>query len=301
MSARGRRKGPARRRDASASADNGADDQRHGERLQKVLARAGVASRRKCEEYIVQGRVRVNGRVVTKLGTRVDPEKDRLQVDGKPVSLAGARHYYVLYKPTHCLSTVSDPHGRRTARELVPEKVGGDRVRLFPVGRLDWDSEGLLLFTDDGELTQRLLHPRYEHEKEYLVLVRGSLKEGDVQALTQGISLEGESRPAHASVRVKAPNWNWRREPRPRDAQWLSIVLKEGRKRQIRRMLEALGHEVVRLLRVRMGVLVLGHLAPGQGRWLKASEARALRRSAGLADPKLSAAQSRGKRRPDER
>ena len=293
MSAKGRRRAPEQRRDAQDAAADGAADQRLGERLQKVLARAGVASRRKCEEFIVQGRVRVNGRVVTKLGTRVDAEKDRLQVDGKPVALAGARHYYLLYKPTHCLSTVSDPHGRRTARDLIPATVGGQSVRLYPVGRLDWESEGLLLFTDDGELTQRLLHPRYEHEKEYLVLVRGSLAKGDVEVLAQGISLEGEIRPAHASVRLKAANWNWRREPRPKDAQWLSIVLKEGRKRQIRRMLEALGHEVVRLLRVRMGVLVLGDLAPGQGRWLKASEAIALRRSAGLNDPKRSTAATR--------
>ena len=148
-----------------------------GERLQKVLARAGVASRRQCEQFIVDGRVKVNGQVVTELGTRVRPGRDRIEFDGRPVDPDAPRlRYYMLYKPTGFLSTVKDPHGRRTVMELVPSDE-----RLYPVGRLDYNSEGLMLLTNDGTLTHRLLHPRFEHEREYLVMVRVGGLQGRLQ------------------------------------------------------------------------------------------------------------------------
>lgn len=247
------------------------------QRLQKVLAHAGVASRRASEELIAAGRVTVNGRVVTELGTCVRPGVDELCVDGQPLDLRVHQRYYLLYKPPGHLSTVSDTRGRRTARDLVPS-----RERLFPVGRLDLDSEGLLLFTNDGELTQRLTHPRYEHEKEYLVLVRGVVGEAIVNRMRRGILLEEEGATARARVRTHARGWTWRDQHLPKGGQWVTVVLREGRKRQIRRMFEATGVEVLRLIRVRMGPLTLGALQPGQGRWLGEREARELRRSVGL-------------------
>jgi len=243
-----------------------------GERLQKVLAHAGVASRRKCEEYIRAGRVRVNGQVVTEMGYRVQPG-DRIEVDGQPIAGPEERRYYLLYKPVGYLSTVSDSRGRPTARELVPGEF-----RLYPVGRLDLQSEGLLLFTNDGELAQRLMHPRYRHTKEYLVLIRGRLSAEEVQRLREGLLLEGEDRPARARVYVLEPGWHWRGERAPEGCSWVRVILEEGRKRLIRRLFASLGHPVQRLIRVRMASLRLGHLKPGQGRWLGPGEVRNLRR-----------------------
>ena len=248
-----------------------------GERLQKVLAHAGVASRRASEELIAAGRVTVNGQVVTELGTRVRPGVDEIRVDGRPIDLRVRHHYYLLYKPPGYLSSVSDARGRRTARDLVPT-----RERLFPVGRLDLDSEGLLLFTNDGELAQRLTHPRYEHEKEYLVLVRGLVGEAIVNRMRRGILLEEEGVTARARVRTHVRGWTWRDQPLSKGSQWVTVMLREGRKRQIRRMFEATGVEVLRLIRVRMGPLTLGSLQPGQGRWLGERDSRELRRSVGL-------------------
>lgn len=248
-----------------------------GERLQKVLAHAGVASRRASEELITAGRVTVNGRVVTELGTRVRPGVDEIRVDGQPIDLRVRLHYYLLYKPPGYLSAVSDARGRQTARDLVPS-----RERLFPVGRLDLDSEGLLLFTNDGELAQRLTHPRYEHEKEYLVLVRGIVGEAIISRMRRGIPLDEEGGTARALLRTHVRGWTWRDQPLPKGSQWVTVVLREGRKRQIRRMFEATGLQVLRLIRVRMGPLTLGPLQPGQGRWLDDRDARDLRRSVGL-------------------
>jgi len=248
-----------------------------GERLQKVLARAGIASRRKCEAYILAGRVKVNGTIVRELGTRVRPDQDRIEVDGKPIASRGRHLYYLLYKPVGYLSTVSDPEGRPVATSLIPSQK-----RLFPVGRLDLYSEGLLLCTNDGELTQRLTHPRFEHEKEYLVLVQGRLTGSALDVLRRGITLEDEDTPAHAQVTRMRPGWSWRGASTPRGCHWIRVVLREGRKRQIRRMLRDLGYSVSRLVRVRMGNLRLGDLSAGQGRWLSRQESRALRRSAGL-------------------
>jgi 23S rRNA pseudouridine2605 synthase len=252
-----------------------------GERLQKVLAQAGVASRRTCEEYILQGRVSVNGEVVRELGTRVRPDVDRIELDGNPVDVTPQLYYYLMYKPTGYLSTTGDPHGGPNVLELVPE-----RGRLYPVGRLDLESEGLLLLTNDGALTERLTHPRYEHEKEYMVLVRGLLTTEEIERLKKGVMLrdeeDEEEHLARARVMPMPPGWSWRGEPTPRATHWMRFVLKEGRKRQIRRMLEAINHRVARLIRVRMGILRLGELEPGKGHWLSKSESGALRRSVGL-------------------
>ncbi len=248
------------------------------ERLQKVMARAGVASRRKSEELIAAGRVRVNGDVVTEMGVQVRPGLDRIEVDGEPIGAPEALAYYLLYKPMGYLSTVRDPHGQRVAAELVP-----DEARLYPVGRLDQDSEGLLLFTNDGELALRLTHPRYAHDKEYRVLIRGELSSAQVQRLETGIPLEGKARPARAEVKRLGEGWAWRGEPVPPGARWVGLVLREGHKRQIREMLQAVGIGVRRLIRVRMGNLILGDLEPGQGRHLTDAEVRDLCRLVGLA------------------
>ncbi len=249
-----------------------------GERLQKVMAHAGIAARRKCEEYILAGRVKVNGKVVTELGTRVDPDKDLVEFDGTPVvAQERKRLYYLLYKPVGYLSTVSDPHGRPTALSLVPGEE-----RLYPVGRLDLESEGLLLFTNDGSLSYRLMHPRFEHEKEYFVLIKGALTDRAIEQLAKGVHIGEKEVFVRAQVQRLDPEWRWRREAVPPGCSWVRVILREGQKRQIRYMLQNIGYEVERLIRVRMGELTLGNLKPGQGRWLSHEEARALRRFAGL-------------------
>ena len=263
-----------------------------GERLQKVMAQAGVASRRKCEEYIVAGRVKVNGKVITELGTRVRPDVDLVEVDGQLIAAQErVLLYYLLYKPVGYLSTVSDPHGRDTALTLVPSEE-----RLYPVGRLDFNSEGLLLFTNDGELAFRLMHPRYQHEKEYLVLVHGPVSDVEIAQLRKGVTIGEERLHAQAEVRRTELGGRWRSEPTPPGCSWLQVVLREGQKRQIRYMLEAVQHPVERLVRVRMGELPLGSLRPGQGRWLARKEAQALRQSVGLEHGKFTA-----RTRADER
>jgi len=237
------------------------------ERLQKYLAHAGVASRRACEQLIVAGRVSVNGETVTALGTQVDPQRDRVEVDGRPITLPRRHTYLLLNKPRGVLSTARDPHGRPTVMDLIPSGT-----RVYPVGRLDMDSEGLLLLTDDGELAQRLTHPSYEHDREYHVWVDGRPEERSLQRLRAGIELEdGPTWPAEVTV--------LRRE---RGGTWLRFVIHEGRKRQVRRMCEALGHRVRRLIRVAMGPLTLGDLAEGQHRALTRQEQRALRQAVGL-------------------
>ncbi|MCL6450101.1 MAG: rRNA pseudouridine synthase [Acetobacteraceae bacterium] len=228
------------------------------ERLQKVLARAGVASRRKAEELIRQGRVRVNGVVVTRLGTRVDPEADRLEVDGRRVGPAPESVCIALYKPRGYLSTASDPRGRRTVLDLVPHGLG----RLFPVGRLDRDSEGLLLLTNDGELAFSLTHPRHRAVRVYLAEVEGVPSEAALNALRRGVVLEdGPTAPCRVElVRDRG------------EAALLRLSLRQGRKRQVRRMLDSVGHPVLRLTRVQMGPVSLGGMRPGEWRWLDAEE-----------------------------
>lgn len=239
------------------------------ERLQKVLAQAGIASRRKAEELIVTGRVRVNGTVVRELGTRVDPLHDTVEVDHRRVHLE-PKVYILLNKPRGYISDLDESSSKKSALELVP-----DGRRLFVAGRLDLQSEGLLLLTNDGDLANRLTHPRYKHEKEYLALVQGVPDERTIERLQRGIVLEGTRLRADRVVRGD------RHQPfgeAGREETWLHIVLHEGKKRQIRRMCAAVGHPVLRLVRVRIGPIELGKLKPGHWRRLTPSEIARLRR-----------------------
>jgi 23S rRNA pseudouridine2605 synthase len=232
-----------------------------GERLQKVLARAGFASRRTCEELIAQARVTVNGDVAV-LGRRVDPHVDQIAVEGVPVVVDTTLVHWLLNKPPDYVTTVSDPQGRPTVLDLVP-----DEPRVFPVGRLDRDSEGLLLLTNDGEFAQLLTHPSHGVEKEYFVEVEGSPSAGAVRRLREGVDLDdGRTRPAKVRVVQQSAG----------GTSALEIVVKEGRKRMIRRMCSAVGHPVVRLVRTRIGSLRDQKLAPGTWRSLTMTEVRSL-------------------------
>jgi 23S rRNA pseudouridine2605 synthase len=231
-----------------------------GDRLQKVLARAGLASRRVCEDYIAEGRVTVNGEVAG-LGRRVDPLTDVIELDGALVPIAPGLVYYLLNKPAGVVTTAADTHGRATVVGLVPTEP-----RVFPVGRLDADTEGLLLLTNDGELTHRLTHPSFGVEKEYLASVEGDPSPAVLRTLREGVELEdGVTAPAKA-VRVSAG--------------LIRLTIHEGRNRQVRRMCEAVGHPVVRLVRSRIGSLSDRKLKPGEWRELTPAEVRALAASA---------------------
>lgn len=232
------------------------------ERLQKYLARCGVASRRASEQIIVAGRVQVNGQVAAELGTSVDPERDRIEVDGRAVVPPITHTYVLLNKPIGVVSTASDPKGRQTVVDLVESAA-----RLYPVGRLDYDSEGLLVLTDDGDLALRLTHPRHTVEKEYEALLTGDVTDEALARLRDGVPLDG--RPT-APARVE-------RGDVTRDGTWVRIVIREGRNRQIRRMAEQVGLDVARLVRVRIGSLRLGTLPAGAWRTLSATEVAALR------------------------
>lgn len=243
------------------------------ERLQKVLAHAGIASRRASERLISAGRVMVNGKVVTELGTKVDPSRDVIVVDGKLVPLGAGKVYVLLNKPVGIISSVEDRWGRRTVLDLVD--LPG---RVYPVGRLDLDSEGLILLTNDGEITNFLTHPRYEQPKTYIVLVRGEPSDADLQKMRAGVPLpDGVAK----ALDVKRLPGIPRSAPgmalnRPEGTTWLEVTLIEGHKREIRRMLEGLGYSVERLIRVGMGPLQLEGLRPGESRRLTAVELRAL-------------------------
>jgi len=233
-----------------------------GERLQKVLARAGLGSRRACEVLIAERRVTVDG-VPADLGRRIDVERDAVAVDGVPISLGSGLVYYLLNKPAGVVSTAIDPQGRSTVVELVPSSP-----RVFPVGRLDVDSEGLILLTNDGGLTHRITHPSFGLEKEYLAEVEGVPTPGQLRQLRLGIDLvDGPTAPA----RVAAV------EPC-----LLRIVIHEGRNRQVRRMCEAVGHPVKRLVRTRVGPIAERALRPGGWRELTAAEVRALEQAVAL-------------------
>lgn len=241
-----------------------------GERLQKYLAHAGVASRRHAEEMIVAGAVSVNGQVVRELGARVDPAHDEIRLHGRLVRPGASEHLYILLnKPTDTVTTAYDPQRRRTVLDLLPDEWVARRV--YPVGRLDRDTEGLLLLTDDGELALRLTHPRYALTKEYAALVAGQPTPATLQRLEHGLLLPGERRPT-------APARAWL-EQRAGDATWVGIELHEGRNRQVRRMLEAVDHPAIRLRRVRVGPLTLGRLPPGKSRLLTEQEVASLRRA----------------------
>ena len=227
------------------------------ERLQKLLSAHGITSRRGAEAYLTAGRVTVNGRTA-QVGDKADPERDDIQVDGIPLASKGERTYLILHKPRGYVTTLSDERGRRTAAELV----AGCGARVWPVGRLDLDSEGLLLFTDDGALTQRLLHPSHEVEKEYLVWVTGSVAKA-LPILSAPMTLDGEEL-APAQVRRGRDSGGVRQ---------LSITIHQGKNRQVRRMCAQAGLEVLRLKRVREGDLLLDRsLKPGQWRSLTEEE-----------------------------
>ncbi|HSJ25864.1 MAG TPA: pseudouridine synthase [Longimicrobiales bacterium] len=230
-----------------------------GVRLQKFLSQAGVASRRASEALITEGRVSVNGEVVTELGTKVDPDRDEVRLEGEIVRPAETG-WFALHKPRGYLSTRSDPGGRATLYDLLPPQLHG----LFYVGRLDYDSEGLVLLTNDGDTAHRMLHPRYGVAREYEVELDRNAEPDLAARLLQGVELEDG--PARAE------------EARQTGAKRLRLVLGEGRKREVRRMLTALGHDVRRLRRLRYGPIQLGSLAEGAWRPLTASELRALRR-----------------------
>lgn len=230
------------------------------QRLQKLLSAAGVCSRRRAEEYIAAGRVTVNG-CPARVGDRADPERDRVLVDGRPLSRTEGTAWLMLHKPRGYVTTLADERGRKTAAELVAD-CG---LRVWPVGRLDLDSEGLLLFTNDGEGTNRLLHPSHEVEKEYRVTVAGDLRRA-LPILTGPLELDGQ-RLAPAKVEVLSRNG---------DGGELSVVIHQGKNRQVRRMCALAGLKVKRLLRIREGELRLGSLSPGSWRWLTPAEVGAL-------------------------
>jgi 23S rRNA pseudouridine2605 synthase len=239
-----------------------------GERVQKVLARAGFGSRRVCDELVAEGRVRVNGEIA-ELGTRVDPDRDRIEVDGALVGLAPGLVHYLLNKPVGVVTTASDPQGRPTVVELVPAEP-----RVFSVGRLDADSEGLLLLTNDGELAQQVSHPSHGVDKEYLVEVEGRPSRGAVRQLRDGVVLDdGVTAPAKVSLVGDSA---------------LRITIHEGRNRQVRRMCAAVGHPVRRLVRTRIGPLSDRRLAPGEWRELTQAEVRALEKAAANPSPRPS-------------
>ncbi len=223
------------------------------ERLQKILAQAGYGSRRSCEELITAGRVRVNGQVA-ELGQKAEPSKDKITLDGKPIAAREKLTYIAMYKPRNVISSVEDEVGRPTVRELIPESG-----HLYPVGRLDWDSEGLILMTNDGDLTNKLTHPRYGHHKEYRVLVARQPDPEQIQTWRRGVVLSDGEKTAPADVYV---------ESRSGKGAWLRVTMGEGRKRQIRETGSTLGLPVVRIIRVRIGTLTLGALKAGEWRHL---------------------------------
>jgi pseudouridine synthase len=245
------------------------------ERLQKILAAAGYGSRRSAEALIAAGRVRVNGEIVRTPGVQADRASDRIEVDGLPLSTSVTRAYLAMHKPAGYTTTARDPHARRTVMELLPE---GLPPHMLPVGRLDRDTEGLLLFTNDGELAYRLSHPRYAVDKEYLVLVTGSPSARALARLRRGVLIEGErTAPARAGI-ARAPSGH----ATPPGETWLRLTIHEGRKRQVRRMCAAVGHPVRTLVRVRVGGVSLGPLPRGKTRRLSTREVDELRQSVGL-------------------
>ena len=234
------------------------------ERLQKILAQAGYGSRRACEDFISAGRVRLNGQIAS-LGQKADPAMDKITVDGKPIAAAESLMYIALYKPRNVLSTVERERGdsRQTVRDLV-DAPG----HLYPVGRLDFESEGLVLMTNDGDLTNQLTHPRYGHQKEYRVLLARRPDQDQLEAWRRGVVLEDGTRTAPVDVRYETGQGK---------GVWVRVIMGEGRKRQIRETCKQLGLPIVRILRIRIGALRLGNLKPRQWRYLTTEEVDALR------------------------
>lgn len=233
-------------------------------RINRYLAQAGVASRRAADAFVAAGRVRINGVVVRSMGTQV-AQDCIVEVDGKRVIPVAQKTYLVLHKPIGVVTTMRDPQGRRTVRDLLPEPA----PRVVPVGRLDYDSSGVLLLTNDGELAFRLTHPRFGVEKTYRVAVAGRVALQDVRALREGVAAKGlRASPCRARVLSGGD-----------DGSVIELVLREGKNRQVRRMLDALGYQVLSLQRVRFGPVALGELPPGRSRFLTTRELKDLRRS----------------------
>jgi 23S rRNA pseudouridine2605 synthase len=244
-------------------------------RLQKILSAAGVASRRTAETLIGQGRVSVNGTTVRELGTKADPDGDDIRVDGRRVKGPARRRYLLLYKPRGYITSRSDPQQRPTVMDLLAR--GGVREYVYPVGRLDYDSEGLLILTSDGDLAARLTHPRHGVEREYEVRVRGVPGEHELARLARGVTIAGR-RTAPARVQLQTVL-----EPESGPQALLSIVIHEGRHRQVRDMCDVIGHPVVRLRRIRIGPIADRHIRPGGFRDLTAREVARLKAAAGAA------------------
>jgi 23S rRNA pseudouridine2605 synthase len=234
------------------------------ERLQKFLARAGVASRRAAEGLISAGRVKVNGAVISAMGSRVDTEKDVVTVDGKPARVASTHTYLLLNKPPGVLTTLSDPQGRPTVKSLLH----GVTARVFPIGRLDFDAEGALLLTDDGELAQRLTHPKYQVPRTYLALVKGVPTDADLKRLLTGVRLEDG--PAQAAVAERFEKVG--------DETWIKLVVHEGRQHLVKKLCAAIGFPVARLFRPSHAGLALGNLPPGKFRALSEEEVQSVMR-----------------------
>jgi len=242
-------------------------------RLQKILSAAGISSRRASEALITEGRVTVNGAPVTELGSKADPDTDDIRVDGRRVKTATARRYILMYKPRGYITSRSDPQQRPTVIDLLAK--GGVREYVYPVGRLDYESEGLLLLTSDGALAEQLMHPSHGVEREYHVRVRGVPDRQTVRRLEQGVVLDGrKTAPARVEILKLMENASGE------DDALLSIVIHEGRNRQVRRMCEAVGHPVSRLRRVRIGPIRDEHIRPGEFRDLLDREVAALKRAA---------------------
>jgi 23S rRNA pseudouridine2605 synthase len=232
-------------------------------KVQKILSETGVASRRKAEELIREGRVTVNGRT-TQIGDRADPSRDHIKVDGRRVSLFPSKIYVLVHKPKGVVTTVDDPEGRKTVLDLLPTS----NRRLFPVGRLDYDAEGLLLLTDDGDLAHRLSHPSFHIPRTYQVKVKGKPTPAEIRRLSQGIHLEdGQTAPCRVGFRKETE-----------ENSWLEMVLFEGRNRQVKRMWEKLGYPVLKLKRVGFAGLSLERLQPGESRALRPAEVQRLKK-----------------------
>jgi len=249
--------------------DKDTADHEAGERLARFLAHAGIASRRHAETLIAEGRVQVNGLLVTTQGTRIDPQRDRVCVDGKPVQATAQQVYVLLHKPVGYVTTAHDPQGRPTVLDLLPAELRA--LRVYPVGRLDIDTSGLLLLTNDGAFALHLSHPRYVQEKRYEALVRGHPSAVTLEALRKGVTFTEDDGRRHRSAPAQV------RLLRQSGADsWLALTIHEGRKRQVRRMLTAVGHPVSRLSRVAIGSLSLKNVPLGKWRYLTEAEVQTL-------------------------
>lgn len=227
-------------------------------RLNRFMASCGVASRRHCDEIIEQGRVRINAKVVKKLGVQVNPQTDIVVVDGKPIRLKGEMVYYMLNKPVGYITSVSDPQGRKTVMDLMPET----NKRIYPVGRLDYNTSGLLLLTNDGDLAQKLMHPSYEFGKTYVATIKGDISEKELQQLRDGVNI-GDFITSRATVeKLDTENGETR----------IKITIHEGKNRQVRRMFKAVNKTVVGLMRISLGRLMLNNLEVGKTRELTEEE-----------------------------